>query len=183
MNIVVFSDKGYYILPEDKRHYFKDPLDIVLNTEEKIEEFVQSLKTSKDVCKIITVGDESTQKLLENNLIPDLAIIDEHIKRKRVELVDTSYFSEIQATNPAGTITSEAWISIKNALKKDDIKIIIKITGEEDLLVLPVIIQTPYNSKVLYGQPNEGLVVDTVTEEMKIKVKNLIQKMVKIDEN
>ncbi|TET75859.1 MAG: DUF359 domain-containing protein, partial [Candidatus Heimdallarchaeota archaeon] len=65
----------------------------------------------------------------------------------------------------------------------DDIKIIIKISGEEDLLVLPAIYETPYNSKVLYGQPNEGLVVVTVTEEIKKKVKSLIQKMVKINEN
>jgi len=183
VKIVDFSDIGSYILPEDQRCYFKDPLDIVLTTAEEIEEFVNSIEESKEICKVITVGDESTRTLLEKNLIPDLAIIDELVKRKKVKIVDTTNFFEVKVTNPAGTIALEAWNTIKDVLKMDDIKIIIKITGEEDLLVLPVILETPYNSKVLYGQPNEGLVVVTVTEEMKIKVKNLIQKMVKINEN
>jgi len=183
VKIVDFSNKGYYILPDDERRYFKDPLDVVLTSDEEIEEFVSLIKNNKDICKIITVGDESTRTLLEKKLTPNLAIIDDHVQRKKVDIVDINDFFEVKASNPAGTITLEVWKIITDVLKKDDIKIIIKITGEEDLLVLPAILETPYNSKVLYGQPNEGLVVVTVTEEMKIKVKNLIQKMVKINEN
>jgi uncharacterized protein (UPF0218 family) len=183
VKIVDFSDTGYYLLKEEQRCYFKDSLDVVLTTEEDVLDFINSLKASKEKSKVITVGDESTQTLLKENFVPDLAIIDDRVQRKNAKIVDTTSFAKIEAKNPAATITMEAWTIIKDALKKDDIKIIIKITGEEDLLVLPVILETPYNSKVLYGQPNEGLVVVTVTEEMKLKVKNLIQKMVKINEN
>lgn len=183
MKLVDFFNKGYYILPEDERNYFKAPLDIILSTDEEIKDFIQVLKASQEDCKIITVGDASTQTLLNKGLIPNIAIIDERIQRNRTEIVDMSKFTVVKVNNPAGTITLEAWDMIKKVLKKDDIKIIIKISGEEDLLVLPAIYETPYNSKVLYGQPNEGLVVVTVTEEIKKKVKSLIQKMVKINEN
>ena len=180
---MVFLIKGHYILPEDTRHYFKEPLDLLLVTSEEIRDFINRMKKDQRNFKIITVGDVCTKTLLDANLIPDLAIVDEHVQRNKVAMIDITDFQVIEADNPAANITSSAWTSIQTALKMDDIKIIIKITGEEDLLVLPAIFETPYNSKVLYGQPNEGLVVVTVTEKIKEKVKNLIQKMVKINEN
>lgn len=183
MKLVGFFNKGYYILPEDERNYFKEPLDIVLSTDEEIEDIIHVLKASQEDCKIVTVGDVSTQTLLNKGLVPNVAIIDEHVQRNKSDIVDMSKFTVVEAKNPAGTITLEAWDMIQKVLKKDNIKIIIKISGEEDLLVLPAIYETPYNSKVLYGQPNEGLVVVTVTEEIKKKVKSLIQKLVKINEN
>ncbi|MCE7740776.1 MAG: DUF359 domain-containing protein, partial [Candidatus Heimdallarchaeota archaeon] len=134
---MVSLNKGYYILPEDERNYFKKPLDIVLSTGEEIEDFVRVLKASQEDCKIITVGDVSTQTILDRGLIPDIAIIDERVQRNRSEIVDMSKFTVVEAKNPAGTITLEAWDMIQKVLKKDDIKIIIKISGEEDLLVLP----------------------------------------------
>jgi len=174
---------GYYFLPEEERHYFKLPLDVVYTTEKDISALISNLKKDSSIPKIITVGDVTTQNLLNKNIIPDLAIIDNHIQRKENPLVDLSFFKVVEVTNPAGTITLEAWEIIRNMIKIDDIKIIIKITGEEDLLVLPVISETPYNSKVLYGQPNEGLVSVTVTKKIKKKIQDLIEKMVKINEN
>ncbi|TET79358.1 MAG: DUF359 domain-containing protein, partial [Candidatus Heimdallarchaeota archaeon] len=136
MKLVVFLNKGYYILPEDERNYFKEPLDIVLSTDEEIENIIHVLKASQEDCKIITVGDVSTQTLLNKGLVPNIAIIDERVQRNRSDIVDMSKFTVLEAKNPAGTITLEAWDMIQKVLKKDDIKIIIKISGEEDLLVL-----------------------------------------------
>ena len=45
----------------------------------------------------------------------------------------------------------------------------ITVFGEEDLLVLPVCIHAPDNSIVLYGQPNEGLVLVEITTEIRNK--------------
>jgi uncharacterized protein (UPF0218 family) len=36
---------------------------------------------------------------------------------------------------------------------------VILVEGEEDLLALPSIVESPDNSLVLYGQPSQGLVV------------------------
>jgi uncharacterized protein (UPF0218 family) len=47
---------------------------------------------------------------------------------------------------------------------KDEEALII-VEGEEDLLALPCIVESPSNSLVLYGQPSKGLVVvDTNTK-------------------
>ena len=183
MKLLDSSKTGYFSLPEEERIHFKQPLDILLKSDNEISSLIDFLKKDQFVPKIITVGDVSTQRLLEESLVPDLAIIDELVQRKKVSLIDFSHFKVVEAKNPAGMITFEAWNIIQESLKRDDIKIIIKIIGEEDLLVLPAICETPYNSKVLYGQPNEGLVSVTVTEEMKTKILSLIQKMVKVIEN
>lgn len=183
MKLLDTSTNSYFLLPENKREYFKQPLDTLYRTETEILTLISDLKNDKSIPKVITVGDVSTQTLVEGSLVPDLAIIDGFVQRKQSTIVDLSKFEVFEANNPAGTITIEAWNMIRRVIKIDDNKIIIKITGEEDLLVLPVISETPYNSKVLYGQPNEGIVSVTVTEEIKTKIQDLIQKMVKINEN
>ena len=183
MKLLDSTRVGYFLLPEKNRQHFKQPLDILYKDESEIVKLIQQLREDKFIPKIITVGDVSTQTLISNSLIPDLAIIDNFVQRKRSSIVDMSNFQIFEAKNPAGIITLEVWDIIKKVLKIDDNKIIIKITGEEDLLVLPVICESPYNSKVLYGQPNEGLVSVTVTRKIKTKIQKLIQKMVKIDED
>ena len=183
MSLVSSSKTGYFFLPEDKRKYFKPPLGNIYRTEEEIDELISNVKNDTSIPKIITVGDITTHTLVSKSLIPDLAIIDEYVQRKQYPIVDMSKFEVLEANNPAGQITFEAWALIKETIKIDDNKMIIKITGEEDLLVLPAISETPYNSKVLYGQPNEGLVSVTVTKEVKAKIQDLLQKMVKINEN
>lgn len=183
MSLVDSSEIGYFFLPEHERKHFKPPLGDVYKTEEEVDVLISSLYKDITIPKIITVGDITTHTLISKSLMPNLAIIDEHVQRKQYSIVDTSKFRVLEANNPAGMITLEAWNLIRETIKLDDNKIIIKISGEEDLLVLPVISETPYNSKVLYGQPNEGLVSVTVTKEIKAKIQDLLQKMVKINEN
>ena len=54
-------------------------------------------------------------------------------------------------------------------------RIIVK--GEEDLLVLPVVLFAPEKSVVIYGQPNEGLVIVKVNEEIRNKAKSIMNAM------
>jgi len=51
------------------------------------------------------------------------------------------------------------------------------VNGEEDLLVLPVCIHAPENSVVLYGQPNQGLVLVQITTEIRNKAQTLLELM------
>ena len=51
---------------------------------------------------------------------------------------------------------------------------IIKVSGEEDLAVLPAVLLAPLNSLVLYGQPRKGIVVIKVTEKKKKEIKKVI---------
>ncbi len=173
-----------YVLPEDQRKYFKEPLDVLLCKDEEIQNMLFQISKDEEIPKIISVGDIVTQTLLQHSIVPDLAIIDEKVQREEIKPQDYSLFFKMRtAENPPGLINQKSWDMIRDALKKDDSKIIIKIVGEEDLLVLPVILEAPHNSKVLYGQPNEGVVLVTVTEDIKQKVKRLMLRMVKVDEN
>lgn len=177
---IVENEPHTYVLPENVRHHFKSPLDVVYRTEEEIKEQLDVIVKS-DKGKIISVGDETTKNLMSLNYIPNIAIIDEHIQRTKIDFVPQGNFRIIEVSNPAASITKEAWSVIKDAMKMDDTKIIIKITGEEDLLALPAILEAPIGSFVLYGQPNEGLVIVSVTNEKKNIVRRLIQKMVRIN--
>ncbi|MCJ7713870.1 GTP-dependent dephospho-CoA kinase family protein, partial [Candidatus Bathyarchaeota archaeon] len=53
----------------------------------------------------------------------------------------------------------------------------IVIDGEEDLLTLIVILHAPKNAFVIYGQPNEGIVLIKVTEKRKEEVRSILKDM------
>ena len=53
----------------------------------------------------------------------------------------------------------------------------IMVNGEEDLLVIPVCIYAPDNAVVMYGQPNEGLVIVQVTPDIRNKTQKLLDLM------
>ena len=51
------------------------------------------------------------------------------------------------------------------------------VDGEEDLLVIPVCLFAPENTIVMYGQPNEGLVIVEITNQVREKVQNIVNLM------
>ncbi len=183
MNLLNQIKPGSYFLPQNQRRYFKNPLGQILKNRHDVVKLINELSLDHSIPKVITVGDVTTQVFVEQSFLPDIAIIDEHVQREKVPLLEIENVSTVEISNQAGYIMQNAWVEIINSLKSEDNKIIIKIIGEEDLLVLPVILEAPLDSKVLYGQPNEGLVVVSVTEEVKQSVCGLIRKMVKIDED
>ena len=74
----------------------------------------------------------------------------------------------VRINNLAGKISHgvfEKLISLSDSFMKK--KTIFLIDGEEDLVVLPLILILPLNSLIFYGQPQEGLVMITVSEEIK----------------
>ncbi len=183
MNLLNQVKPGSYFLPQNQRQFFKSPLGQIIKNRKDVVKFIDKLSHDDSTPKVITVGDVTTRIFVELSFIPDIAIIDEHVQRKRVPLLEIEDVSIVETSNQAGYIMQNAWIEIINSLKINDSKIIIKVMGEEDLLVLPTILEAPLDSKVLYGQPNEGLVVVLVTKEVKQSVCELMRKMVKINEN
>ena len=71
---------------------------------------------------------------------------------------------------------------LSTKLIKQNIDSLIVVDGEEDLLALPSILFAPINTHVLYGQPNAGLVIVSVTESLKVKVYDILIEM-GFDEN
>src|SRR5437667_10531369 len=79
------------------------------------------------------------------------------------------------ATTSPGVITQEAWDMIKRAMKEQDVLIL--IDGEEDLLTLPCIVESPPGAVVLYGQPSQGLVVVSPTPGVKEETRLILGRM------
>lgn len=161
-------------LPENLRDQLKKPLGILITDSEVTKENI--LKNIPQDAFVITVGDATTEKMIRFGLNPSLQIVDSLEKRSKRDLPPGQVNTILSCTNPAAQITNESISAIKSALgMTPPIRII--VNGEEDLLVIPVVIYAPADSVVLYGQPNEGLVIVKVTEETRNKAKSILDSM------
>jgi len=160
-------------LPENLRKALKNPIGILVKDQNVSRATLLHFLSADSY--IITVGDATTEKMLYFNIIPSLQIVDgleKRAKRKPPQSSATKLFCD----NPAGQITQQSIDTIRNAFGlKPPLQIV--VNGEEDLLVIPACIYAPQNAIVLYGQPNEGLVVVRVTDELRNKTKAILNLM------
>ena len=161
-------------LPDSLRDKFKTPLGVLLPEIQADKTNIEKFLSEKSY--IITVGDRTTEKMIDFGLVPSLQIIDGQEKRKKREPPKLSNATELTVDNPAAEVTETSIDMIKQALTMQP-PVRLFINGEEDLLVLPVCIHAPENAVVLYGQPNEGLVVVKVTPEIRNKAQRLLDSM------
>ncbi len=161
-------------LPDSLRDQLKIPLGFLLPDDQVNKENIE--KHLSDNSYIITVGDRTTEKMIDFGLIPSLQIIDGVEKREKREPPKLEGTVELNANNPAAQITSQSIDMIKQSFTLQS-PVRLMIHGEEDLLVIPVCIFAPENSIVLYGQPNEGLVIVKVTPEIRNKTQRLLDLM------
>jgi uncharacterized protein (UPF0218 family) len=114
---------------------------------------------------------------LQFGLNPQVQIIDCLEKRgKRLVPINGEINTKLSCKNPPGEITEESMQIIKKAFSSEPpVRII--VDGEEDLLVIPVCILAPENSVVMYGQPNEGLVIVQITPKIRAKVQKILDGM------
>ena len=152
----------------------KTPLGILLPESQADKENIQ--KHLSDNSYIITVGDRTTEKMIDFGLIPSLQIIDGIEKREKREPPKLANATELTVDNPAAQITTASIDVIKKAYTLQS-PVRLYVNGEEDLLVLPACIFAPENAVVLYGQPNEGLVIVKITPEIRNKAKSLLDLM------
>lgn len=142
----------------------------------KFEEAIEDIKAAEF---LISVGDETYKNLIKNELYPNIGIIDNLIQRKNHnhDLIQTDDI--LEAINPAGTITDNLWETIEQAIKLSENKNqLIVVEGEEDLAVLPCIRLASDETTILYGQPNEGLVLLKVSD-VKEKAQKLLEGFIK----
>ena len=169
-------------LKDEHVNILKKPFGELIKQEEISKQKINSLV--KDSKVLITVGDATTEKIISFGLTPDLSIIDcveRRIRRTESKILElktffltTTKFKQYQCKNPKGTITKEAYITIKKILMKGEQAIIV-IDGEEDMLALAVFALAPLDSVVFYGQPLEGLVSVKINDKIKNKSRNLLQ--------
>lgn len=161
-------------LPNSLRDQLKIPLGILLPIDQDNKANIQ--KYLSDDSYIITVGDRTTEKMIDFDLIPSLQIIDGLEKRIKRDILKLGSAFELKIDNPAAEITLESIEIIKKAFSLNP-PIRLTVNGEEDLLVLPACIHAPENSVILYGQPNKGLVLVQITTEIRNKAQALLDLM------
>ncbi|QLH03843.1 DUF359 domain-containing protein [Nitrosopumilus cobalaminigenes] len=152
----------------------KIPLGILLPENQTQKSDIQKFLSENSY--LITVGDRTTEKMINFGLIPSLQIIDGQEKREKRDPPKLDNAIELTVDNPAAEITSQSVSTIKKAFTmKSPVRIF--VNGEEDLLVLPVCVHAPENSIVMYGQPHEGLVIVSITTEIRNKAQSLLDLM------
>ncbi|MBK5114926.1 MAG: DUF359 domain-containing protein [Candidatus Heimdallarchaeota archaeon] len=173
-----------YLLPEEMRSELKEPLGELITGEptQKLLEIIQE----EHPPLIIFVGDFCVEDALKHGLVPDISIIDGKNLREQYHEISIHNAKVINSNNPPAKITVESWTKIKEAIirqiqrkekKLPKEPIVLLITGEEDLLVFPAVLEAPENSFVVYGQPHEGIVLIKVTLNAKFKLEKLIERM------
>lgn len=138
-----------------------------------------TLKSSKIIA---TVGDISTLNVFNALREPDLSIVDYKTRRSNdlnendLKIIKTIGTSTINVANSPGTISKELWNAIEEAFSTEGSTRII-VDGEEDLATLPVVALAPDDTSVVYGQPDEGIVIITVNSATRKRAKSFLKRM------
>ncbi|MCL4354265.1 pantetheine-phosphate adenylyltransferase [Patescibacteria group bacterium] len=131
---------------------------------------------------LFSVGDITTKNLIEASIKPLLSVIDFKVERKKTfsnikQLGFKGNEKTISIDNPAGMISKNLFLNLdkimSNLSKENPILI---INGEDDLAVLPIVIFSPLQSIIFYGQPGKGMVKVIVSETIKNKAYLLLNK-------
>lgn len=180
----LFAHQKKYILKEEDREQFKKPIGKVIKNLKSIE------KILKNKSMVVAIGDIVVLNLFEKGITADVSIIDYRTRRhiisseqKEVLLKLQNSNNTLTANNFPGTIERRAVGLINKSLTnffETGKKQVILIEGEEDLLTIPAILLSPLESIVLYGQPNVGVVVVTITERRKKEIKYLFSKLTRL---
>jgi uncharacterized protein (UPF0218 family) len=126
---------------------------------------------------IVAVGDVVTDHLLSVT-VPHVASVDGLTKRTALdEPIDLSPFEQrITVENPAAALSKELLGALREALDADATTVIV-VDGEEDLVTLPAVVAAPSGTSVVYGQPDKGMVLATVDEELTADMRDLLSRM------
>jgi len=126
--------------------------------------------------KVIAVGDVVSRSMVEHGLQPDIIVVDHRVMRSPSTPFEAGVDRTVRVRNPAGTITEEAWLVLRDVMRQEG-RTRVLVDGEEDLLTLVVGLHAPDGSFVVYGQPHEGIVVVRVTESKRRMFRQIVNLM------
>jgi pantetheine-phosphate adenylyltransferase len=179
--------EGHLRLPDSLRPELQKPLGRVLVG---VDAALSLELHKKD--PVITVGDVTTKTVLAFGIKPTLAVIDLQVERKPYQTLDAFQFSDeytvVHVESGPGFISRDALYAIKRwgAFLKTRKHTLLVVSGEEDLLTLPVLAEAPIGSVLYYGNPPstglEGLVEVIITKKIKSQVKMYIDKFLRTED-
>lgn len=159
-------------LPRSLRGELKEPLGPIFTD---VETLLESAGRP-----LVAVGDVVTYHLESVGVTPDVALVDGITKRDAVAPEVRNAVSDdarhVQVENPAGVLTDDLLIALVEAIDAGESTVLV-IDGEEDLAALPAVLAVPPGASVVYGQPNEGMVLSNVTSELQADVADLLARM------
>lgn len=134
-----------------------------------------------DGLQTITVGDVVTKVFNANKINQAISVVDFLVEREKkyTKLSQLGFTGEenvLRVINPASHITPSLWKAVTEIFntKNQQKRIVLEVEGEEDLVVLPLVLLAPLDTTIFYGQPGEGIVRVLVTEPMKEKAYNYV---------
>ncbi|MCX6793479.1 MAG: pantetheine-phosphate adenylyltransferase [Candidatus Gottesmanbacteria bacterium] len=166
---------GRLIMPDNLRPELGKPMGQVL-IGDAIGSSIEAHR--RDI--IVTVGDITTKTLLTAGVTPSLSIVDFQVKRKPYPELDGRFAAlnifRVQVPSGPGFIAKEAIEVIQKWSLRPEEKIVLAVSGEEDLLALPAIAYGPLSAVVYYGQPGKGAVEVVINQEKKNQAIALLEK-------
>ena len=129
---------------------------------------------------LVAVGDIVTYHLLSAGRVPDVALVDERTKRSAVDSEVTEaiegFDRRVAVENPPGTLTRGLLDAIREGVDGDRTTLV-DVDGEEDLAALPAVLAVPDGASVVYGQPDEGMVLVTPDDPTRERAASLLDGM------
>ncbi len=162
-----------YLVPNQLKSELRKPIGKVYASIDKIQVSPEK--------KLITVGDAVSCVAIKAGLNPSVIVYDGKENRSAVNdeiknILEKTPHAKVVINNPSSSITEDLQKAVKNCLKTN-LKTKIFVIGEEDLAVIPFVIECNENTVVLYGQNGLGIVAVEVDENAKNKCRELLNKM------
>jgi len=157
------------VLPVSDRQMFKEPLGTEL--------YDSDLDSFQAGNTLVTVGDVVSLTFRKHGIRPFLSIYDGMTERRGMtefaKLVEGEDKDEV--VNPAGAITRQLVESIRRRMEGTGG--LIKVDGEEDLALMPVIMLAPVGTDVVYGWPGKCMMRITTDDAIRSKIEQLLFRM------
>jgi uncharacterized protein (UPF0218 family) len=137
--------------------------------------------------KIVTVGDITTYNVVQAGIVPDVSIVDGITMRERVPndicsaiSIDSCVIYKVD--NPPSSISQQLRNAVSSSMERiaRSERVRIVVNGEEDLAVIPAVVEAPLGAAVVYGQPKEGMVIIAITHERKERARQLMQEILRV---
>lgn len=128
---------------------------------------------------LIAVGDVVTRTFLERGVVPRVMLIDGVTKRTQHEDATAALPEGVlreRVENPPAVLTELLLAAMERAIERTE-PTLIEVVGEEDLAALPAMMMAPDGAAIVYGQPNEGVVVVMVTPEVRARAREIFQQL------
>ena len=154
----------------------KKPLgELVEGTRYDCNLHLKSVIQKEEPTKTVLVGDTVSRTAVQSGIEPDVIIVDRKEMRRDAKPFMFKKREQFKLVNVQGSISSASWGIVKEAIRIG--KSVIVVEGEEDLLTIVAISESPIGSLVVYGQPSEGIVLVRVSAEKKEEINQLVRLM------